>query len=32
MFGDVGKANLYISPADLTRKDFSKVKAVVAGH
>ncbi len=32
MFGNFGIATFYISPADLTRKDFSKVKAEVAGH
>lgn len=32
MFGDVGNATFYILPADLARKDFSKVKAEVVGH
>jgi hypothetical protein len=32
MFGDVGNATFWISPQDLARRDFSKVRAAVQGN
>jgi uncharacterized protein YwqG len=31
MFGDAGNAIFWISPEDLARRDFSKVRAAVEG-
>ncbi|HEX8555376.1 MAG TPA: DUF1963 domain-containing protein, partial [Sphingomonas sp.] len=32
MFGDVGNASFWITPADLARRDFTKVWATIEGH